>query len=149
MFSLYRKNIFNFEIYLTKNYTIMIVHQNENVKISYDKNKKRLIQEWKGFASSQVFRDAIDKTSDFVKANDVRTIISDTLQQNVVKPDDAEYAASVIPTMARNGMKAMAFIVPENVFTKLSLDKFSHSVKGENTKYFKTRDEAESWLDTQ
>jgi hypothetical protein len=127
----------------------MIVHQNENVKITFDQDKKRLIQEWKGFASSQVFREAIDKTCDFVKKNNVKTIISDTLQQNVVKPDDADYAASVIPTMARNGMKAMAFIVPENVFTKLALDKFSHSVKGENTKYFKTRAEAEKWLDTQ
>jgi hypothetical protein len=127
----------------------MIVHQNENVKITFDQDKKRLIQEWKGFASSGVFREAIDKTSDFVKKNNVKTIISDTLQQNVVKPDDADYAASVIPTMARNGMKAMAFIVPENVFTKLALDKFSHSVKGENTKYFKTRAEAEKWLDTQ
>mgnify|MGYP006285230187 FL=1 len=127
----------------------MIVHQNENVKITFDQDKKRLIQEWKGFASSQVFREAIDKTCDFVKKNNVKTIISDTLQQNVVKPEDAEYAASVIPTMARNGMKAMAFVVPENVFTKLSLDKFSHSVKGENTKYFKTRSEAEKWLDTQ
>jgi hypothetical protein len=127
----------------------MIVHQNENVKITFDQNKKRLIQEWKGFASSGVFREAIDKTNEFVKANDVRTVISDTLQQNVVKPDDADYAASVIPTMARNGMKAMAFVVPENVFTKLSLDKFSHSVRGENTKYFKTRSEAVKWLDMQ
>jgi len=127
----------------------MIVHQNENVKITFGQDKKRLIQEWKGFASSEVFREGIDKTCDFVKKNNVKTIISDTLQQNVVKPDDADYAASVIPTMARNGMKAMAFIVPENVFTKLALDKFSHSVKGENTKYFKTRAEAEKWLDTQ
>jgi hypothetical protein len=127
----------------------MIVHQNENVKITFDQNKKRLIQEWKGFASSGVFREAIDKTNEFVKANDVKTVISDTLQQNVVKPDDADYAASVIPTMARNGMKAMAFVVPENVFTKLSLDKFSHSVRGENTKYFKTRSEAVKWLDMQ
>ena len=127
----------------------MIVHQNENVKITFDQNKKRLIQEWKGFSSSTVFREAIDKTCDFVKANNVKTILSDTLHQNVVKPDDSEYAASVIPTMARNGMQAMAFVVSENVFTKLSLDKFSHSVKGENTKFFKTRAEAEKWLDTQ
>ena len=127
----------------------MIVHQNENVKITFDQNKKRLSQEWHGFATSDVFREAIDKTCDFVKTNNVKTIVSDTLNQNVVKPEDAEYAASVIPTMARNGMKAMAFFVPENVFTKLSLDKFSHSVKGENTKYFKTRAEAEKWLDTQ
>ncbi|MGM0651085.1 MAG: hypothetical protein ACQES1_11350 [Bacteroidota bacterium] len=127
----------------------MIVFQNKNVKITFDQGKKRLTQEWTGFASSEAFREGIDKTCDFVKANNVKTIVSDTLHQKVVKSDDAEYAASVIPTMARNGMKAMAFVVPENVFTKLSLDKFSHSVKGENTMYFKTRAEADKWLDTQ
>ncbi len=127
----------------------MNVHQNDNVKITYDQGKKRLIQEWTGYAPSDVFREGIDKTYEFVKSNDVKTILSDTMQQNVVKPDDAEYAASVIPTMARKGMKAMAFVVPENVFTKLALDKFSHSIKGENTKYFKTRAEAEKWLDEQ
>lgn len=127
----------------------MIVHQNKNVKITYDQGEKRLVQEWTGFAPSDVFREAIDKTYEFVKSNNVKTILSDTLQQKVVKPEDAEYAASVIPPMARNGMEAMAFVVPENVFTKLALDKFSHSIKGENTKYFKTRAEAEKWLNEQ
>ncbi|MFP3860558.1 MAG: hypothetical protein ACLFUW_07025 [Bacteroidales bacterium] len=127
----------------------MIVHQNENVKITFDQSKKRLVQQWEGFASSQVFREGIDKTCDFVKKNNVKTIMSDTLRQNVVKPDDADYAASVIPTMVNNGLKAMAFVVPENVFTKLALDKFKSSIKGETTKYFMSKAEAEKWLDMQ
>jgi len=125
----------------------MVVHQNDYVKITFDQNKKRLTQKWTGFASSDKFREAIDKTNDFVKRNDVKTILSDTLNQNVVKPEDSDYAARVIPTMVNNGMKAMAFVVPENVFTQLSLNKFSDSVKGDTTGYFKTLAEAEKWLD--
>ncbi len=125
----------------------MVVHQNDYVKITFDKNKKRLTQKWTGFASSNIFREAIDKTRDFVKNNDVKTILSDTLDQKVVKSEDADYAASVIPTMVSNGMKAMAFVVPEDVFTQLSLNKFSSSVKGDTTGYFKTISEAEKWLD--
>ncbi|MFO8234849.1 MAG: hypothetical protein R6U04_05550 [Bacteroidales bacterium] len=125
----------------------MLVHQNKNVKITFDQNTKRLKQKWDGFASSEIFREAIDKTNEFVKNNDVKTIISDTLNQKVVKSEDADYAANTIPKMVSNGMKAMAFVVPENVFTQLSLNKFSTSVKGEITGYFNTIAEAEKWLD--
>jgi len=125
----------------------MIVHQNDYVKITFDQNKKRLTQKWNDFATSNIFREAIDKTTDFVKENDVKTILSDTLNQKVVKSEDADYAAGVIPILVENGMKAMAFVVPENVFTQLSLNKFSSSVKGDTTGYFKSIAEAENWLD--
>ncbi len=125
----------------------MVVHQNENIKITFDSKKKRLTQEWSGFAKSGVFREAIDKTVEFVKANPVETVLSDALNQSVVKSEDAEYAASVLPTMVKNGMKAMAFVVPENVFAQFALDKFSNTVEGAPTEYFKSLSKAEKWLD--
>ena len=125
----------------------MVVHQNENIRITFDEEKKRLVQEWNGFAPSGVFREAIDQTVDFIKKNNVTTVLSDALNQSVVNSEDAEYAASVLPTMARNGMKAMAFVVPENVFAQFALDKFSKNVEGAPTQYFKSIKKAEQWLD--
>ena len=34
----------------------MVVHQNENIKIIFDEDKKRLVQEWKGFSVMRVLR---------------------------------------------------------------------------------------------
>lgn len=124
----------------------MIVYKNDNVELTYDKSKQRLIQKWQGFASSESFRKGIDETVKFSQNNTVTTILSDALKQDVVKPEDANYAASVMPKLAASGMKSMAFVVPESVFTKLSLQRFSKSSKGANTRYFSNKIDAEKWL---
>lgn len=91
------------------------------VKIDYDQSRKQLVQTWSGFASSGQFREAIDKTLVFAKSNPVRTLISDTLNQSVVEPEDTNYAASAMPKLFQSGLKAMAFVMPKSVITQLSL----------------------------
>lgn len=124
----------------------MIVHQNSNVKIEYDQTNKRLTQTWIGFISSKEFRIAIDKTLEFALQNQVVTIISDTLNQGVVKPEDTEYAAGIMPGLFKKGLRKMAFVIPENIFTQLSLKKFADKEKNENVQYFKSISDANSWL---
>ena len=126
----------------------MEVHGNENITITYNSGNERLTQKWSGFAPSETFREGIDKTVTFAESNRVKTLLSDALKQSVVKPEDADYAASVMPKLMGSGLKAMAFVVPESVFTKLSLQKFSNSSQG-NVQYFMNIFEAESWLNKQ
>jgi len=125
----------------------MIVHSSKNVKIEYEPSKKRLTQTWTGFIQSKDFRVAIDASVDFAGKNPVHTIVSDTLLQGVVKPEDTEYASSVMPKLISKGLKGMAFVIPENIFTQLSLKKFAGDEKSEKVQYFKTNSEANSWLD--
>lgn len=125
----------------------MIVHQHANVKIEYDAMKHRLTQTWNGFIPSSDFRLAIDATVDFCEKNSVKTIVSDTLNQGVVKPEDTEYAGSVMPAMFQKGLRAMAFVIPENIFTQLSLKRFADQEKSDNVQYFKSVPEAHIWLD--
>lgn len=125
----------------------MIVYEHANVKIEYDQTKQRLTQTWIGFIPSVDFKTAIDETVDFCSNNPVKTIISDTLNQGVVKPEDTEYAGSVMPSMFQKGLKAMAFVIPENIFTQLSLKRFADQEKSENVQYFKSVPEASKWLD--
>lgn len=125
----------------------MIIHQNEKVEIVYNADKRRLTQKWKGFVKTNEFRKAIDKTVEFVSQGKVETLIADTVQQSVVRPEDAEYAASTMPTMFGSGLKRMAFIIPEDVFTKISLQKFADREETKGVQYFDTHDKANSWLD--
>jgi hypothetical protein len=127
----------------------MEVFKNKNVRIDYDKGKKQLTQTWDGFASSEAFREGIDETVKFTRVNAVETILSDAYKQHVVKPEDAQYAASTMPVLKTNGLRAMAFVVPESAFTKLSLQKFSKSASDPNTKYFMSKIDAMKWLDAQ
>ena len=124
----------------------MIVHQNSKVTIEYDQANKRLTQTWTGFISSEEFRKAIDQTVAFAERNQVISIISDTLNQGVVKPEDTEYAASVMPKLFKSGLRKMAFVIPENIFTQLSLKRFADKEKTDDVQYFKSVSEAKMWL---
>jgi hypothetical protein len=127
----------------------MIVFNSTGILIEFDEKKQRLVQTWTGFVTSEVFRKAIDATVDFVKKNDTKSILSDTLNQKVVKPDDREYAASVTPDLFKHGVTAMAFVMPENVLTQLSLKGFAQSTSSANLNFFSNANDAHRWLDTQ
>lgn len=124
----------------------MVIYQTSTVTLDYNQTKHQLTQIWKGFSTSDTFREAIDKTVSFTKTNQVNTILSDTLEQAVVKPEDSAYAASVMPELFKNGVKAMAFVMPKNVITQMSLKKFDSEKKVENVKFFPSVSEAQNWL---
>jgi hypothetical protein len=127
----------------------MIVHQTTNVKIEYNSLAKQLTQTWFNFVPSDEFRKAIDFTVEYVKNNDVLSILSDTLKQRAVKPEDSEYAASVMPVLFNSGLLAMAFLIPEDIFTKMALKKFAdiEIQRQHNVEYFFDLNEAQSWIE--
>jgi len=125
----------------------MKIHQTPTVSLEYNQVKKQLIQKWTGFSTTQVFREAIDKTVEFTKANKVESIISDTLDQDVVKPEDSNYASAAVPKLMANGLKAMAFIMPKNVITKMGLNKFEKDSKTELVRFFPNLSEAQNWIE--
>lgn len=130
--------------------TPTILFQTSHITIQYDPERKWLIQVWNDFIPSNEFREAIDATVMLVKSKEVTAIISDTLNQKAIKPEDSEYAASVVPLLFNAGLKAMAFVIPENIFTKISLKRFA-IIGGENqhnVEYFFNRDDADNWLNS-
>ena len=125
----------------------MLIYVDDNVMIEYNETRKQLMQKWEGFILSDRFRKAIDVTVDFIKDNNVASMISDTNNQKVVKPEDVDYATSALPAMFQNGLKAMAFILPHDVFTKYSLKTFEEKRKHEKIAYFSNINDANEWID--
>ncbi len=127
----------------------MNVFSSPVIALEYNDIKKVVYQNWNGFASTIQFREGIDQTLTFVKNNDVKYIVSNTSGQRPVGPEDSKYAASVMPQLFANGVKAMAFIMPKNVITKLALSSFAKDQgMPPNVKYFDSLAEAEKWLFT-
>ncbi len=125
----------------------MILYENPNLKVEQIDGQKIMIQHWDGYASSENFRKGIDKSVELVFDKKIRGIISDARTQAVVRPDDAKYAAGAMPKLITAGIKAMAFVVPESVFTQMSLDKFkTTSLEKTRTRYFDRFTEAEQWV---
>jgi hypothetical protein len=116
-------------------------------RVVYNPEKKRLYQTWEGFASVDQFKAAIDASVDCFRKHEVDTILSDTTGQAVLAKEGSDYAASVMPELAANGMKKIAFILPKSAFTQLSLQNFTKNSDNNLVGHFENRQEAEAWLD--
>ena len=126
----------------------MIIYEAPTITIEYNKEKCQIIQRWKGFSTSDVFRTAIMKTSEFAQANNVTSLISDTTEQSVVKPEDVQFAASRMPKNGIASIKAIAFIMPKNLFAQMSLKRLDKESHSELLSFFDSYETAQKWIDS-
>jgi hypothetical protein len=127
----------------------MIVYKTRGASFEYQSDTKILIQNWKEFITSEQFRKALDETVDFVKKNDVKAILNNTLEQSVVNKADTKYAASLMPQLFMDGIKSMAIILPEDIFTQISVKRFEVDTRGANVKMFTEVNSAMAWIKSQ
>jgi hypothetical protein len=123
-----------------------IIFQRKNITIKYLPGQRLVVQQWFDFVASDDFRKAIDFTLEFAEKNPVHFIVSDALKQAAISPTDSSYAAAVMPQLVAAGLKAFAFVIPEDIFTKISLKKFSDLEQTHQVQYFYDFDEAMNWI---
>lgn len=126
----------------------MKVYENQNIVIERDDNLKCLIQNWKGFASSERFRESIKKTIELFEDKKLNKILSNTKDFGMVKKEDTEWVGTYsMPLLIKNGLKYMAFVVPTNVFTQMSVDNFKKDASGPvEIRYFDDVVKARQWF---
>lgn len=126
----------------------MKVYEAQNIIIERDDKLKCLIQNWKGFASSEKFRESIKKTEDLFKDKTLNKIISNTKDFGMVKKEDTEWVSTEsMPTLIERGLKYMAFVVPSNVFSQMSVENFKkQSGDTIQIRYFDDVEKAKEWM---
>ena len=76
--------------------------------------------------------------------------MADSSAGAVVKKEDTDYAAQIAVQLAKNGIKAQAFVLPANVFVKVSVNNYASSnTSGIPIQYFDNVEKAEKWLVSQ
>lgn len=127
----------------------MIINELSGCTMEYNKELKCVIQNWSGFSGSNNFRAAILATLNFFKENkDVSYIISDTRKHKVVIREDTNWVAEQInPQLIKHGLKKIAFIMPQIMTAKISVEKFSESSSKElQIGHFAEMDQAVNWI---
>lgn len=126
----------------------MKVFENQNVVIECDENTKCLIQNWKGLAGSLRFRESIEKTIELFEEKKLDKILSNTKESGMVKKVDTDWVGTyAMPILIKNGLKFMAFVVPNNIFTQRSIDNFKHNAPGPvEIRYFNDDAQAREWF---
>ncbi len=126
----------------------MILYQKPYVTIERNDQLKCLIQNWKGFASSANFREAINVSLKLFEQGGYEKIISNTKEFSLVKKEDTDWVAQVVtPQMVKQGLRYMAFIVPTNVFAQITVDNFKEEAnKVVSIRYFDKSEAAIAWF---
>lgn len=126
----------------------MKVFENQNIVIERDDQLKCLIQNWKGFATSDRFREAIQKSIELFKDKKLNKILSNTKDFGMVKKEDTEWVNTYsMPLLIENGLRYMAFIVPSNVFSQMSVENFKKEMAGPvELRFYEDVDKARDWM---
>ncbi len=126
----------------------MKVFESENIIIERDDNLKCLIQNWKGFATSEKFREGIQKSIDLFKDKKLDKILSNTKDFGMVKKEDTEWVNSYsMPLLIKNGLRYMAFVVPSNVFSQMSVENFKKEMAGPvELRFYEDVAKAKEWM---
>ncbi len=126
----------------------MILYQKPYITIEQDDQLKCLIQNWKGFANSENFRDAINQSLDIFKKGGLDKIISNTKDAALVSNEDTKWVAKEItPQMVKHGLRYMAFILPTNVFTQMGVENFKENAGSVvSIRYFDQMEAAKEWI---
>ncbi len=128
-------------IYLDKPY--LTIHWDENVKCP--------ILEWKTFARSSEFRDALETGLKLVKEKRARRWLADMRNMGTVSVADQTWSnEDWFPRALAAGINRMALVVPKSTLAKMSVDTIMSKVEGANleTAYFDNIEEAKQWLRT-
>lgn len=126
----------------------MRLYENSVINIDFDEQTKILTQTWKGFATSEKFRESIEKSIGLFGKVGAKRLLTNTLNGGIVKKEDTDWAATyAAPLLVKNGMKAQAFVVPKNAFVQMSIKNFTAQTGGTfQLQYFDDVEKGKEWL---
>lgn len=126
----------------------MEIFENENIVIVEDENLNCLIQNWRGTATSEKFRECIEETNELFKTGKYNKILSNTQNFGIVKKEDTNWVNNYsIPLLIKNGLKYFVFVDPKNAFTHMSVEYFKEDAKKMlEIQHFESVEEAMEWL---
>lgn len=126
----------------------MKVFETQNIVLERDDQLKCLVQNWKGFASSERFREGIQKTIELFKDRKFDKILSNTRDFGMVKKEDTEWVNTYsMPILIKNGLRYMAFVVPSNAFSQMSVENFKKEMAGPvELRFYEDVAKAKEWM---
>lgn len=126
----------------------MKVFENTNIVIEQDESLKCIIQHWRGFATSEKFREAIEKTIELFEERKLNKILSNTRDFGLIRKEDTDWAnAYSMPLLIANGLKYVVFVVPRSAFSQISVENFKKESKNSvEIQYFEDVAKAKEWM---
>ncbi len=121
-------------------------YKNICVEIMYDEINKLVVQKWNGeYYEDEQFKDALKKTVEVFNTYGAQKLLSDTREQSIV--GGANYAPVIVPELVNSGMKKMAFLISDDILSKLGVFSFITAANSPRfIKFFRKQKDATNWL---
>jgi len=122
------------------------LYSNRYLVISYVPEKNCLVQTWKGFCTSEEYRDGMRKSVEFFIQKRCKNFVSDATNASLLKKEDTDWVTSEItPQFVKAGMQVLNLVLPESAFTKMTimnLENAEKEAKNSGMAYFNSLDSA-------
>jgi hypothetical protein len=128
---------------------IKVVNE-RHLELEFDPALSCIIQVWKGYFSSELFRKGVESTNQlFKEKKPVRKFLVDISTSGVISQDDTTWAAQfAIPVAIENGLKYYGFVLPSNIFAQASLNNFKRDLNQPTLeiKLFDSLEKGKEWM---
>jgi len=121
--------------------------ENESVIIRYDEGNHLLIHQWKVSPTSQEFKEGTNILITAFEHFKTGKLVGDVRQLGAVLPDDQQWILTDwIPRAFKAGFSCSATIVPQDIFTQMSLEGMSGHLEDLSSKNFDNMEAAIEWI---
>lgn len=123
---------------------------NKTTNAVYDSRTNAAIGTFVGFLSPDEFKTVANQLLDILETKRLKKQLNDIKQMKVLKPEVQEWLnTDWFPRAQKIGLKYFAFVVPDDIFGKMSMDganKNAQNAFGIEIQYFNNLDAAKNWL---
>ncbi|WP_426490473.1 hypothetical protein [Hymenobacter sp. 102] len=124
--------------------------ENEHCIIYYDESVPAIHQQWQGFASGELLREAHDATVQQVRIHKTPCILADTRQMRVISRADQQWITdSYFPRLIAAGSRRIAIVQSEDIFNQTSVQHIMTDIVRNSlvvAEHFQTMEAARAWL---
>lgn len=120
--------------------------RNDFGKVSLQNNY--VIVEYKDFLPFKRFKELSEKALSVIEEKKTNKFLAETGHMKSLEDETEKWKAEIwFPQAQEAGLKFVAFVIPNNVFGRMSLDAIkSNKINGLVMQKFRTVDEAKEWL---
>ncbi len=116
----------------------------------YDENTNAAIGTFIGFLTQDEFITIANNLLDILETKKISKQLNDIKKMKVLKPEIDEWLKTIwFPKAKKAGLKYFAFVVPDDIFGKLSMNAVNQKANdssGIEIQYFNNIEEAKQWL---
>lgn len=127
----------------------MMSTPSEVYNIYFDKELDSVVMIWKGYSTSDQFREGTELMLNELISNGSSKVLADLREMILIGMDDQKWLeARFLPRAINFGFRQIAIISPNSYFNRIAVESVSYKVDKEkiSIQFFDSREEAVRWL---